>query len=535
MNVGNGMKNILSGQEEKSEIPRSRTFLDMAGVALVVVALLVVFALSQRIGGRGWDEDFDYLGISQQLDVVLRFLGGDAGANFREISRDYAYYGIIAVWPAYAAERLANYYGVVDTFPFYTLGLHTVTFACYLLTLLTTYCILLRATGSRAAARIGTGLLALYPLWLGFSFFDHKDIPTAFAFTLALYGGVGLLQSGDEPRARRFFTLVLALATVFIAGLKIPAMVLVVPSWIAAFYVFARGRHFKAALGLVAVTLVGVALVTPVAWSDPFNFVIESFKLMSRHAWDGCTLVAGTKMCTHADDWSALSYMVTWYVAQVPFVIGLGAGLAILVAPWRGRVQVLFAVSVILPLILISFRNSTLYDGLRHLLFTMPAMFILASLFWFDIWRQTRTVAIPVVAAVLAALFVWDNVALFPYNYVYFNLPTRMFANERNNFTDLWGFSIKEAARLPVVNDPSLPVVGYPKHLVEPYLLETHPMLIWPREMDKKLPKGSEYIIVSYERWASVPDGCSETQFITRRLPMGQEMKMSFAARCTVR
>ena len=505
----------------------------MAFFGMPLLALVIVFLLSQRIGGRAWDEDFDYRGVAGQLDVAYRYITGDAGANFTQVPNDFAYYGIVAVLPAYVAERVATYYGFPDALAVYVFALHAVAFSCSVFTVLTTFFILLRATGSRTAAGIGAGLLAIYPLWFGFSFFDHKDVPTAFFFTLALYGGVGLLQAADEDRTRRFFTLVLAMATILIAGLKIIALILVVPSWVAAFYVYLRGRDFKAALMIAAVTIAGITLVTPVAWSEPFNFVVKAINVMSRHAWSGCTLSAGTNMCTHGEDWIAAQYIATWYIAQVPLLIGLGAVLAVLTAPWRGRVQVLIAASLAIPILLISLRNSTLYDGLRQILFTIPAMFILATMFWLEIWRQTRSQIIPAVAVVLAAMFVWENVAMFPYNYVYFNLPTRMFAKENNIFTDFWGFSLREAAGLQLVNDPSLPVVGNPLHLVQPYLQQPHPVILWPGQMGV-LPKASEYIIVSYVRDTSVPDGCSKEAFVTRQLPMGHVLKMSFAARCKI-
>jgi hypothetical protein len=343
---------------------------------------------------------------------------------------------------------------------------------------------------------------------------------------------VGLLQSEDAPRALRRFAALLAVATIMLAGLKIPAIVLVVPSWVAAAIVLIRRRQFGVALALAAATAAGAALVTPIAWSDPVNFIITSIEVMSRHAWNGCTLSAGTLMCTHAPDWSAARYLATWYMAQVPIVIGVGALLAIATAPWRGRVQLLVAASLVLPLLLIAARNSTLYDGLRHVLFTIPLMFILATMFWYEMARQTGYRVVLAAAGALGGLFVWDNIAMFPYNYVYFNLPTRMLADDGTFLTDLWGFSLKEAARLPVVDDPNAALIGNPLHLVTPYLAHPHPIMLWPGNVGD-LPRPSEAVVVSYVRDLAVPDWCRDPQFVTRRLPMGRTLRMSFAAKCT--
>ena len=108
------------------------------------------------------------------------------------------------------------------------------------------------------------------------------------------------------------------------------------------------------------------------------------------------------------------------------------------------------------------------------MLFTIPLMFILATMFWYEMARQTGYRVVLAAAAALGGLFVWDNVAMFPYNYVYFNLPTRMLADDGTYLTDLWGFSLKEAARLPVVDDPNAVRIGNPLHLVTPYVAHPH-------------------------------------------------------------
>ena len=199
------------------------------------------------MGGQIWDEQLDHMGVVQQLDVVTRLLSGDVTASFTQVQDDFAFYGIVAVFPAYMAEAgVRGPWASPIRAPAFSLGLHAVSFLCNLLTLLASYLLLLRATASRGAAMAGAGLLALYPLWLGFSFFDYKDIPTACFVTLALYAAVGLLQSEDMPRrcaaSRPCWPWRRSCST----GLKIPAIVLVVPSWVAA----ASWSSAAAALGL---------------------------------------------------------------------------------------------------------------------------------------------------------------------------------------------------------------------------------------------------------------------------------------------
>ena len=187
------------------------------------------------------------------------------------------------------------------------------------------------------------------------------------------------------------------------------------------------------------------------------------------------------------------------------------------------------------PLLLISLRNSTLYDGLRHILFTVPLIFILATTFWYELGKLVGFSIIGVLAAVHAVLFTWDNVAMFPYNYVSFNLPSRQIVDARNFETDFWGFSLKEAAQKPVVSQSKVPVLGNPAHLVGPYVPAGTPLVLELSEMGR-LPAGSKAVLVSYTRgMAAIPQECSEPQYVKRQLPIGGRiLYLSFAARCLV-
>jgi hypothetical protein len=123
---------------------------------------------------------------------------------------------------------------------------------------------------------------------------------------------------------------------------------------------------------------------------------------------------------------------------------------------------------------------------------------------------------------------------MFPYNYVSFNLPTRMLADDSNFVTDLWGYSLKEAAQLPVVDSqPGLPVIAYPSHLVVPFLLNDHPKVVGPDQI-ASLRRPGEAVMISLVRSQPVPQWCRDPQFVSRRLPMGREIRMSYVALCSL-
>lgn len=459
-------------------------------------------------------------------------LQGDPSAHFSQVRSNYAFYGIIAVLPAYLAERWAAAGGSANSMAVYTYVLHATAFLCYLLTIVLTYRILHRTTGDRIVAVIGSWLLALYPLWLGYAFFNHKDLPTAFTVLFALYAAILVLQSGDNQKALRRAGWLLVLASILAAGLKIAALVLIIPAWAATLLHLARRREFAFVAKICAASVLGIYVITPVAWTDPFNFATQSLLLMSRHSWNGCTVTAGACVQPHSPAWSAWTYMSQLYLAQLPLFIAVGAVLGVLSAPFRNAAQMTIAASLLLPLILISARNSTIYDGLRQLLFTVPLIFVLAALFWHDVTRGARGHGAATIAVLLGAFFVWDNVRMFPYNYISYNLISRQMANSSNFETDFWGFSLREAAQLPVVRESTLPVVGNPSHLIAPYV-QPPGRPFQGAETIRTLGTGNDAILVSYTRYTPVPAGCSDVQYVARQLPAGgRVLLLSFAARC---
>lgn len=490
-----------------------------------------VFHQSQIIGGSTYDEALDRVGVRDQLSVVSRWIAGDRTAHYSQTSYNVAYYGILIVLPAYIIERYAEVQGVENPSSVYSYALHLAAFTSYCLSIIFTYLILLNITRRRITALTGAGLLAVYPLWLGHAFFNYKDVPIAAFFLMALYATIGLLQAGQQRRRILGFAGLLALATVLIAGMKVAALGLILPSWLAALYVLVRRRHFGTLLALCAVPMIGVFAVTPIAWSDPIHYMLAAVEHMANHPWLGCTLTAGECMDPHEANWSAAHYILIWAVAQTPVLIAVGAIPGLFVALRSGLVGLTVFASAAFPLIVIIANNSTLYSGLRHLSFEIPMAFILAMIFLNKVGRRYRYSTFGTLVAIQTALFVWDDVALFPYNYVYFNIPARQVVDGSLFETDYWGFSLKEATKLPVVDSPNTVIVANPRHLFQPFLPE-EAMRLTVGDIEK-LPGGTQAVLISYPRKLTIPASCSDAEHVVRQLPLGgKPLRLSYATRC---
>jgi hypothetical protein len=144
--------------------------------------------------------------------------------------------------------------------------------------------------------------------------------------------------------------------------------------------------------------------VWPVLWEKPLTGVFEAAEKVSRYPWDGYVLFAGREVPGTRLPWT---YAPVWLLATTPPVILAGALLSVVVPGGvclmtRRRARSDPAVSlrrnerregdtalligfwfaVLFPIAYVILRRSTLYDGLRHLLFIVPPFTALAAAGW---------------------------------------------------------------------------------------------------------------------------------------------------------
>ena len=123
-----------------------------------------------------------------------------------------------------------------------------------------------------------------------------------------------------------------------------------------------------------------------------------------------------------------------------------------------------------IPLFLI-FKNVHLYDELRQIMFLIPLIFIigLVSLFNFS-----RTLFF-VIGFISIIFFLIENVKINPYQYVWFNIPSRYFDLTNKFELEYQGISGKEIAKqITKEKDQSVCILANPIHGVRPFLNNTN-------------------------------------------------------------
>jgi hypothetical protein len=199
----------------------------------------------------------------------------------------------------------------------------------------------------------------------------------------------------------------------------------------------------------------------------------------------------------------------------------LFALLGLLVLPWIifSRFQksrgisvmplMVLALSVVMICALLILKRSTLFDEIRHVLFIAPILFIVGAV---TLYLLSKKIATAIVVITLA-LFVTDNIKMYPYQYVWFNEMAR-FSNINQNFeTDWWGSSLRRLARKVNQNAHEFSraqcIYADPAHLMGPFLnKKAFPCLNNTSELAAHSP--TPYLYAAYVRGTSLglPSGC---------------------------
>jgi hypothetical protein len=302
------------------------------------------------------------------------------------------------------------------------------------------------------------GILSAMPLWTGHGMYNMKDTPVAtghMLITLALVL-LALAKPATKPLAILFSGITLTVGTVLMLGTRPGGW----PSLLASLVVFAvivfrsRADQTRASLGRLAATIV-VSLVA--SYSALVAFYPRIFGNLPRALYMSAFGSADySGLGDHSP--SSRSYVFKHLLIDLPLglvaLMLLGTAVAfVLLAVQRRRSThldclalvgsqafALIAAAVIL--------DSSLYHGLRQLLFAVPAFAILATVGLAALLTKTKP-GLPQRAAAVAAgialiLPTIVQFTLFPYQYSYINVAAEQLGVGADD--DYFGTSFREYA-----------------------------------------------------------------------------------------
>ncbi|MES5488665.1 glycosyltransferase family 39 protein [Bradyrhizobium sp. INPA03-11B] len=430
---------------------------DLAFLVLGVVA--VVAGLTFRDYGLGWD-DYTH---AEYADLLLRMYGSgfkDTGAlSFANL---YMYGGgfdmaaalLHKVIPLELFETRRLLGAVVGV-----IGL-AVTWR------------LARRVGGPLAGLAALLLLALCPTFYGHMFMNPKDAPFAVAMIVLILGLVRLIEEYPAPSPRTI--LIVGLGAGLSIGCRVLgglALIYAVVGFIPLFIEEFRKQGAREAThrfahvvyvllpGLVLGYLV-MGLIWPWSIMEPghpleaVTYFSHFFEKPWKEMFDGA-LVSVPDM-----PWS---YLPTLFALQLPEVMLVLLTAAVVttfmslsridVTAKRKSIMLMLTLAATLPLVIAMVKRPALYNGIRHFIFVIPPMAVLAGVAFargMDWLGENRRAWQPAALAVFAfglLLPLSEMIRLHPYQYTHFNHIAGTVRTADNFFMlDYWGLALKQAS-----------------------------------------------------------------------------------------
>lgn len=283
-------------------------------------------------------------------------------------------------------------------------------------------------------------LMFFTPRYLGHSMNNLKDIPFAVGYGLSLFYTVRLFDCFPVFRLRHMAGLVLGIGLALgtrSGGLILYPMLLMYAGFyyirlygIRDFYRFGKhsaalGRIVMAVLPVVACSYVISILLWPFALQKPFSNVLYSLEKFTNFSVGLKTIFDGEQMMSNMLPWR---YAPKYLCIGMPVITVCGFFAYPLYALFRKRefslIGFFLLFAAVFPVFWVICQHSNLYGGIRHLLFVMLPMVVVAGRFWSGIMQSGRDcfklVAVLVFAGLLA-LPVSHTIRNHPNDYVYFN------------------------------------------------------------------------------------------------------------------
>lgn len=210
-------------------------------------------------------------------------------------------------------------------------------------------------------------------------------------------------------------------------------------------------RTWKPFLLREVIELCGIGLITfaiivfsyPYLQADPIHRFLELMEINKNFPWNSTVLYFGESLFPHQ---RPLLYIPIWILITTPIVFLILSFYPLKKLKDHDGIVLLY-LSIFLNMAMYVILNPTVYDGLRHFLYLVPHLSLLAAYATY-LLIQNKKLKVGLLALIIAQLLIvgYNYVTLHPYQYVYFNELIGGLPGAQNKFErDYWGASDKEA------------------------------------------------------------------------------------------
>ncbi len=306
--------------------------------------------------------------------------------------------------------------------------------------------------GNKNYSSICTILYLLFPYLLGHSFFNIKDIPFLSVWLVCTYFVINFVNSHiQKKKIKNKNILIFGLVTAYLFSIRISGILILLEYLIFLTFMINITKskysnflkiYYKQIAFFLFITVAFFYLLSPSYWSNPLD-VIKGIKAMSNHIQTVCTVTLGE--CMKAQNLPS-TYLPIWFFFKLPVIILYG--LLYLIFKEKSFFSNLknkifigpLLVSTLVILLLLIILNVNLYDEIRQVMFLIPLFFIISLVAIYNLSNKIKYTFL----ALTILFFTFQNIKIYPYNYVWLNTLTMLTKVSDNFELDYWGVSTKE-------------------------------------------------------------------------------------------
>lgn len=285
-----------------------------------------------------------------------------------------------------------------------------------------------------------TGLLAalfltITPRFFGEMFNNPKDIPFAAGYIISIYYIIKFLKNIELPKWKYTFGLSIGIAVAI--GVRIGGLLVI--AYLGLFFLLfaiynknVNMNYYKKALIHATISvLLGYIIACiwwPYALEDILTNPIESLKIMASYPLSIYMLFDGARVNTAS---MPSNYLFQWLWVGTPIflLIGIFGSLYILFKNKSNQNFIFIGLLIFsfgFPIFYIIYKKAVVYDALRHIIFVMPPMAILGSLFYCFLYEKyalskNNKIIAGVLMMALMILPLKHMISNHPNQYIYFN------------------------------------------------------------------------------------------------------------------
>lgn len=371
----------------------------------------------------------------------------------------------------------------LDPFGAKLLAKHFVVFLFFFISGIFFYLILKKLIENENFTKLSTVIYLTYPYLFGQSMFSPKDIPFMSVWLVCSYYSFVLFEKyNDKKMINTKILISLSVLTAYLLSIRIAGLLIFI-QYCTTFFLFLNVNKVKFKLFLrenylkfftfLIVLILFIFIFYPIFWINP-HLLLETIRINAEHFNNVGTTTLGKIM--YAKD-LPVTYLFIWFAVKIPLLILIGIFLLpftekkIFSEKKRSIIFGSILLSLFFIILILVLKEVHLYDEIRQVMFLMPLFFIIGLVSFFTFSKRIFNFF----GIFTVLFFIVENILINPYQYVWFNLPSRYLDLTKNFEMEYQGISGKEISKyLEKYKSQSTCILVNPIWSVKPFLNNTN-------------------------------------------------------------